>query len=1033
MTEEKSKILPPEERERLALLSILEDERQMRQQLKEQEERYRTLVESLNEGLIQVDNDDRILFANQRFFEMSGYAQEELTGKIGHRLFFDPGDWEVIKSKNQQRLDGKYERYEIRLQRKDGRFLWVLINASPVYGPDGSVVGSLGAFSDITQEKEARQQKELLHQRNQLFVNSTNDLVFLKDSQFRYLMVNEANRALFDKPLEEILGKTDYDLMPKEAADSCRRSDEQALDKKRLIQVEERVGNFVYSVTKFTVPLEDGAIGVGGIIRDITQRVKYEEAIRESAHKWKITFDAIKDGVCLLSADQTVRQCNLAFAEFLGKPFREIVGRKCHELVHSMGESIEKCPFVRMRKSRKREHMELQVNGRIFDVLADPIIDEKGELVGAVHILSEITEHKKILKDLSESEERFRSFYENTFVGIYRTTPEGKILMANPALVKMLGYRSFEELSERNLENEGYISDEERQEFKRLIVQADQVIGYETRWKKKDGAEIWVRENVRCVRNEKGDIFFYEGTVEDITGQKQSELALRESEEKYRLLVESLNDMIFSISVDGLFTYMSPAVSRMSLYRPEEIIGRKFSEFIYPEDIPEVQNRIKATYEGKIEPAVFRVVDKDGSSKHVRTLSRPMIIRGETVGLTGIMTDISGQVKLEEEKKIIEEELRQSQKLEAIGQLAGGVAHDFNNMLAGILGNAELLMGRLSDRPEMAKYVENIIAAAENAARLTKNLLAFSRRQTRTQEVVDIRTLVDQIVEMLGRTSDRRIRIETKHKGDRFAVMGDKSGLANMLMNLGINSRDAMPQGGRLVYAAEKVRLDKTFIDNHGYKLKPGDYVKIEVSDTGCGMTPEVKGRMYDPFFTTKEPGKGTGLGLAMVYGTVREHRGIIDCYSEPGRGTTMKIYLPLCEGEARAVVAEQPAVKASRAAAILIVDDEEMVRAITEKILESAGHKVLTCGDAEEAVRIYKEKFQEIDLVILDMIMPKMSGREVFMEMKKINPEVKAILSSGFSEDSEAKEILKLGISGFVQKPFHVADLLDALNKALG
>jgi len=661
----------------------------------------------------------------------------------------------------------------------------------------------------------------------------------------------------------------------------------------------------------------------------------------------------------------------------------------------------------------------------------DPIVDEKGELLGAVHIFSEVTEHKRVLKELSDSEERFRSFYENTFVGIYRTTPEGKILMANPALVKMLGYGSFRELAERNLEQEGLIPAEAQSEFKRLMAQADQVIDYEVKWKRKDGAEIWVRENARCIRDEKGDILYYEGTVEDITDRKKAEEALRESEEKYRLLVESLNDMIFSISIDGVFTYMSPAVSRMSRYSAEEVIGRNISEFVHPEDLPEVKNIIKATYEGKIEPAVFRVVDKDGSSKYVRALGRPTIIQGETVGLTGIMTDITDQVKLEEEKKTIEEELIQSQKLEALGRLAGGVAHDFNNMLAGILGNAEFLIGRLSQNPELLKIVENIVQATENAARLTKNLLSFSRRQSRTQEPVDIHDLIKQIVEMLSRTADRRIRIESKCQSEKSIVMGDRAILANVLMNLGINSRDAMPQGGRLVYATQEVHLDQAFMDNHGYKLDPGDYLKIEVSDTGCGMKPEGKKRIFEPFFTTKEPGQGTGLGLAMVYGAVQEHGGIIDCYSEPGRGTTMKIYLPLCEGQARAE-AEKPAVKAARAAAIFIVDDEEMVRAMTERILESAGHKVLSCGDAEEAVRIYSERYREIDLVILDMIMPKMSGREVFVEMKRINPEVKAILSSGFSEDGEAKEILKLGILGFVQKPFHVNDLLDKIDKAL-
>lgn len=649
-------------------------------------------------------------------------------------------------------------------------------------------------------------------------------------------------------------------------------------------------------------------------------------------------------------------------------------------------------------------------------------------------LLSILEDERFLRQKLKEQEEKFRTFFENTSVGIYRTTPDGKILMANPALVRMLGYGCFDDLAQRNLEEEGFALRYNREEFKKMMKQADYVVGYEVSWRKDDGSLIWLSENARCVRDEKGEILYYEGTVEDITLRKQAEQALKESEEKYRLLVESLNDIIFSVSPDGIITYISPVVEKILLHRAEEMVGKRFSEFIHPDDVEEVRQAVEMAFKGETRTTRFRVIDKDGSVKHFMGSSRPTIKEGRIIGISGILTDITFQVAAEEEKRLMEEELQQAQKMEALGKLAGGVAHDFNNMLAGILGNAELLLARLKDRPELAVFVDNIIKGAGSAASLTKKLLAFSRKEPLKMESLDICQLIIEVVEILRNTLDRRIAVEYRKCDDRYIVLGDKGLLQNTLLNLALNSQDAMPQGGRLLFTVENLYLDRDFIDRHGFKIEPGDYIKLEVSDTGCGIPPEIKTKIFDPFFTTKEPGKGTGLGLAQVYGTVKSHQGHIDCYSEPGHGTVMKIYLPLIRPPETILSVRETEEKKRdfTGKRVFIVDDEDMVRAITEQMLSSYGFQTISCGDPLEALKIFRQKQGEIDLVILDMIMPQMNGREVFSKMKEINPDVRVLFASGFSEHDEASEILKMGIKGFVQKPARVSQLLEAIEKAL-
>ncbi|MBI5806248.1 PAS domain S-box protein [candidate division TA06 bacterium] len=503
--------------------------------------------------------------------------------------------------------------------------------------------------------------------------------------------------------------------------------------------------------------------------------------------------------------------------------------------------------------------------------------------------------------------------------------------------------------------------------------------------------------------------------------------ALYQSVEQFRLLFENAPDAIY-IQIDGKFKYANTACLRLyAADKAGQLLGTAVSERIHP-DCRELAGERDRTLiqERKAVPLVeYRHVRLDGTLVDVEVSAVPFVYKNESGALV-FVRDIS-------RRKSIEEELRHSQKIEAIGLLAGGVAHDFNNMLAGIIGNAELLTIKLLRDKELSGYVNNIANAAEHAASLTRQLLTFARKGQMIRQPVDIHKLITDTCNILGKTIDRRIMVKWNFGAPRPVVVGDPSQLENMLLNLGVNARDAMPKGGVLTYSTQEKLLDAGFIVGRGYSIEPGKYMLVSVSDTGCGMDEGTKRRIFEPFFTTKDSGKGTGLGLASVYGTVMSHLGVIEVESKLGEGATFNIYLPLAQAEVLVETEKDITISAeSGHGRILLVDDEEMIRKMAENLLVYLGYEVHTCRDGAEAVSYYADNGKEINLVIMDMIMPVMNGMDAFLELKRINPSVKVLISSGFSASGETHEMLKLGVIDFIGKPYRVTELSAKIKKAI-
>ena len=517
-------------------------------------------------------------------------------------------------------------------------------------------------------------------------------------------------------------------------------------------------------------------------------------------------------------------------------------------------------------------------------------------------------------------------------------------------------------------------------------------------------------------------------TFRDITRRKQSEEKVKASEARLR---EVLDASPFPIAVadaeDNNIHYWSKSALALFGHTPPNTAEWYRIAYPDPDYRREVIDRWRPFLQAArasgsaINTGEYHITCQDGS---VRICEIYAAARADILIVT--FNDITERKRTEDALRKSEERLRQTEKMQAIGQLAGGIAHDFNNQLTGVLGYADMLANRL-ENPELLHYAENIKKASKRAAELTQQLLAFGRKGKNLSIPVEIHRIISDVSSMMERSFDKRIRIAQNLSAQCAIVTGDPTQIHNALLNLGLNARDAMPEGGELLFETKTIEMDDSFIRNHFHDVTPGPYVRIAVTDTGIGMTADTQKRIFEPFFTTKEPGQGTGLGLASVYGTIKNHGGAINVYSEVGHGTTFHLYLPLsASAESEEKEASRAVIKGTEH--ILIVDDEEMVRELAADMLHELGYQVTTCEDGKTALEVYRDSWQNIDLVLLDMIMPDLDGRDTFAAMREINPDIRAILSSGYSINGKAQAILDEGVKAFVGKPFDQAELSEAV-----
>ncbi len=519
--------------------------------------------------------------------------------------------------------------------------------------------------------------------------------------------------------------------------------------------------------------------------------------------------------------------------------------------------------------------------------------------------------------------------------------------------------------------------------------------------------------------------------IREIEVRKQAEIKLQQNEENLRITLDSIGDAVIATDIQGHIVRMNPVAENLSGWTFLEAEGKPLLDVLNivhgltrtPIESPVEKVFASNEIVGFSEDSIL--ISRDGTEYPISDSGAPIRSgTGEMLGMVMVFRDITKEYALQER-------LKQSHKMDAIGQLAGGVAHDFNNMLGGILGAAEVLDDFIPDDPTAKRFHAIIIESAKRAAGLTQKLLSFARKQPSASTAIDVHQTLKDAIELLERTIDRRILVVSELTAKTSQVVGDALQLQNAFLNLGINAAHAMLNGGTICMGSDTVRIDDAACELSPFEIEPGNYLEVKVSDTGSGIDPEDLPHIFEPFFTTKEQGKGTGLGLAAVFGTIQQHRGAITVSNQAIGGACFRILLPLAN-ESVHVLDKPIPVEMAGHGTILVVDDEEIMRSTAETILQQLGYTVVLAENGKQALDLFATDPKAIDLVMLDMIMPVMNGRDCFKALQKIDPDVRSILTSGFTSEADVETMINAGLKGFISKPYCRTDLSQLIHSAL-
>ena len=688
----------------------------------------------------------------------------------------------------------------------------------------------------------------------------------------------------------------DYQDLTRERARARMRGEE--IPSHYEVKLRRKDGSTFSGEINARATIVEGEPGIQVWVKDISKRKKAEEALRASEEHFRQFFENAPLYCYMVSREGIILNVNKTALATLGYQKEELVGKPVATIYPPEYHQKMNENFETWKKTGRLDEVEMEIvtkkgDRRTVLLTADAVKDGDGRVFHSISVQRDITLRKKAEESLKDSERRYRQLFENVPVGLYRTSRDGEILEANPALVQMLGFPDLKSLKAVKALGT-YVNPEDRIRWREIMDRDGIVQNFQKQLRRRDGSILWVEENAKTFSNSRGEQY-YEGTLKDITGRKRAE----------------------------------------------------------------------------------------------------------------------------EEKAALQEQLRQSQKMEAIGQLAGGVAHDFNNLLTVIKGYSQLSLVDLKENDPLKPNIEEIKRAADRAADLTRQLLAFGRRQMMEMRVLDLNTLLRNLEKMLRRLIGEDISLITHFSKDLGKVKADPGQIEQVILNLVVNARDAMPNGGTLLIEIANVELDEAYAKKHTY-VTPGRYVMLSVGDTGVGMAPEVRDRIFEPFFTTKEKGKGTGLGLSTVYGIVKQSGGNIWVYSEPGQGTTFKIYLPRVDEplnglKENGLRGEVPGGNET----VLIIEDEEAVRKVASRILKKRGYRVLEASRGDEAIRLYEESKEKIHLVLTDVVLPGMSGPQLIGKLRGIKDDFKVLYMSGYTDDMVVLNGALGKGANFIQKPF--------------
>ncbi len=875
------------------------------------------------------------------------------------------------------------------------------------------------------------------------FLNASNDLVFIKDQHFRYLFVNKANQEFFGLSEQEIIGKTDFELMPEKLAKECLQSDQRAVAENDIVTVEERSADGIFEIRKFPVKLACQEVGVGAFIRDITAPKRAEEALGDSEEKYRNLVESISDIIFEIDRQGTLTYISPVVRNVVGYEAEDLIGKAFLEFVHPEDKDI-----LMKRYSELTEGVEYPSEYRVVGKSGEiryvrtrtkPIVRDN-TFEGARGTLIDVTEQKSAEEALRASEALFRAVIENLQIGISVLNPSMEIVAVNHFF-----HRIYPRVQPgtRQLCYEIYNDPPKTSPcaYCPCVRTLQDGMVHESLTDTPAGSQVLNYRIISCpIKDAQDHVELVVELVEDITERKRAEDSLRESEERFHGMFERHSAVMILVEpVTGRILDANKSAERFYGYTMSQLRSMNIGEIntLLPSEVETLL--LLATKE---ERNYFVVPTRlaNGEVRTVEAHTSPIEQDGKII-LFSIIHDITDRKRLEEERLAMERRVLHAQKLESLGVMAGGIAHDFNNQLAVVLGNLELALTDHNLDQETRLSIENAIKASERSAELSRQMLIYSGSAFYLSKDIHLDELLNKKLGLIKSVFPKNISLNLESYSSLPPIKGDPEQIQRAIMNLITNSSEAIGDTkGDVTIKTGVMDCDPTYLSHSRLEEKPepGRFVFMEIADNGCGMNDETLQRIFDPFFTTKFWGRG--LGMAEVMGIVKGHHGALMVDSQIGKGTIIRVLFPamildlpsLKTSEVTAVMASKSDSIAERKT-ILVVDDEELVRGMILRRLQVLGYDTIEAPDGESGVSVFRERLNQIDLVMLDFAMPKMNGVEAFGELIRINPDVKVILCSGYTEDDVLQSFPGQRPAGVLHKPYKMEALKAELDRLLG
>jgi len=1061
----------------IAVLVDITERKRVEEALQDSEERLRLTLEATQIGIWDWDVKTDQWYASPIYYSMLGY--EPKTGLADRREWLErvhPDDRACVNEKIQAVLtrDFKEYEYEARLRHADGTYRWQHVRGFGIKrDEDQKVTRMLGIGMDITERKRAENimlarfrlvEHATSHSLDELLQTTLDEVEALTDSSIGFYHFVEADQetlrlqAWSTRTLREMCtteGKgLHYDISEAGVWVDCVHKRKPVIhnDYSALPHRKGMPAGHANVIRELVVPVFRGdrlvaVLGVGNkpaaygasdietvslladLAWDIAERKLAEDALRAASLYNRSLIEASLDPLVTISAHGKITDVNAATEQVTGYSRDELIGTDFADYFTDREKAGS--GYEQAFKEGAVKDYELEIRHRDGDLTpviynASVYYDHFGKVAGLFAAARNITKQKRAEQALRDSEEQYRAVFHNAGIGIKVLNRDRRINRANPALLNMLGY-SEAELRELTPVDGTHPDDREmtNQYLDAVLGDGPDSLRLAKRYIRKDGSAIWGDVSISAMRDAQGNRTTALEVIADITDRTKSQIALQESETRMRRIIDS-SPVGIRITQDGRHVYANRALARTFGYESqEEILGLPSEALFAPESRALIGQRVADRMAGKTIPHHY---EASGMTRHGKTIA--LESWGTEIDYLGKKSWLAFIIDISEAKSL-RAQLLHAQKMEAVGTLAGGIAHDFNNILQVVLGFSEILLMDKGEGDREHEDIQKILSAGRKGADLVQRLLTFSRKAETNPKPLNLNHQIQRVESLLERTIPKIINIDLILADGLSAITADPTQIEQVLMNLSVNARDAMPEGGRLIFETSNVTLDELYCNTH-LGSKPGDYVLLTVSDTGEGMDKNTLEHIFEPFFSTKATGKGTGLGLAMVYGIVKQHNGYVTCYSEPGVGTTFKLYFPITEMKSESSVQHGERRLPGGAETILVVDDEDLVRELGKRILSRAGYTVLAAANGREALQTYGTKSQTISLIVLDLIMPEMDGKQCLRELLRINPGAKVLVASGFSAEGSTKEALEGGARGFVGKPYDMGQLLQTVRKAL-